>query len=373
MTSPSVIPDASYSTKNRIAAVDIMRILAAFVVMYEHFISSEFWFPSKCVMLSIGLWGAMSGIFFVLAGFFACRRITWHKAFNNAWWCLAPFVLWNLIYLVIDLLVNGNVADLSNPARLFGVTGILAPTEWGWFSASVPVNNPLWFMRDLVLLFLLSPLLCRFASYLLLGMVMLSIMPETAYWFSHDCGVFCSPYSLSLFCFGCWLGSFGKEERTHMLKFYSIPLVVFYIILCMVIFWYREYLPAITRKPLVASIISFGIFYQLCRIIEVHLPRVADFALCFAPVTFLTFATHMIVYMLLPEVLRQSLIFCLCLPVLIFAGLALLFAWIKPNMVHSAAGRYLLHLVAHYKARPDDFEQRSRASEPAAHPDIRES
>ena len=106
MSSPLVLPDASYSTKNRIAAVDIMRILAAFAVMYEHFISSVFWFPQKCVMLSIGLWGAMSGIFFVLAGFFACRRITWRKAINNAWWCFAPFVLWNLIYLGIDIVVN---------------------------------------------------------------------------------------------------------------------------------------------------------------------------------------------------------------------------------------------------------------------------
>ena len=321
-------------------------------------------------MLSIGLWGAMSGIFFVLAGFFACRRITWRKAVNNAWWCFAPFMLWNLLYLGIDVVVNGAVVDWSNPLRLFGVTSFLAPSGWEWAPPSVPINNPLWFMRDLVLLFLLSPLLCRYATYLLLAMVMLSLMPEAVYWFSHDCGVFCSPYSLSLFCFGCWLGTFGKEDRTRMLKFYSLPLVVFYIILCMVIFWYREYLPAITRKPLVASMISFGIFYQLCRIIEVHLPRVADLALRFAPVTFLTFATHMIVYMLLPEVLRQSLIFCLCLPLLIFAVLELLFVWLKPVMVRSAAGRYLLHLVAHYKARPDDFRQAAGTSEPAAKPGI---
>lgn len=360
-------PDLSYCTKNRIAAVDIMRILAALSVMYEHLYFRDV--PDLIVQVRdvpVEIFGHMSGIFFVLAGFFACRRISWGKALRNAWWCFAPFALWNLIFIAVAA-DRGNSCVIGHSlADLFGVTSFLLPDGLLWDSVpSHPANTPLWFMRDLTLLFLLSPLLCRFARYLLPLSVMMSLMPAFAAAFRPDFNLFFSPYAVALFCFGCVLGSAGSEARRSMLRFCSLPLVLLYLAVTAVgvyigVDTLGKDAADVVSKPLIVSLISVCIFYQLARYLELHLPSLARFALAYAPVTFLTFATHSIIYMFaVPDEWASSEAFLLCLPLLIFGLQALLFALLKPRLVHSAAGRFLLHLFAHYKARPDDLSPSS--------------
>lgn len=371
MNNPVPMPDLSHSTKNRIAAVDIMRILAALAVMYEHlYFSLDSPLIEELRSIPVEIFGHMSGIFFVLAGFFACRRISWRKAINNAWWCFAPFVLWNLIFIAVAW-YNGNSCVIGHSlADLFGVTRILLPgLTLGDALPSHPANTPLWFMRDLTLLFLLSPLLCRAAKYLVPLAVMMSLLPVFEPYFRPDFEVFCAPYAITLFCFGCYLGSFGKEARARMLSFSSLSLILLYLVVTAVgIYIGSEYLPPeaadLKSKPLIVSLISFCIFYQLARYLELRLPALARFALLFAPVTFLTFATHEIIYWFgVPDLLEQSEVFLLCLPLILFSLLALLFVGLRNLCAPHAWGRYLLHLVAHYKVRPDDLGMLPRPSE----------
>lgn len=369
MTPRSPLPDISYRTSNRLAAVDIMRILAALCVMYEHLYFGDV--PELIVQVRevpVEIFGHMSGIFFVLAGFFACRSITWGKALRNAWWCFAPFALWNLIFIAVAADRNNGCVIGHSAADLFGVTSFLLPGGLLWDPVpSHPANTPLWFMRDLTLLFLLSPLLCRLARYLLPLLVMMSLMPAFAAAFRPDFNLFFSPYAVALFCFGCVLGSTRDEVRRAMLRFCSLPLVLIYLAVTAAgVYFGADILGKegadVTSKPLIVSLISFCIFYQLARYLELHLPALARFALAYAPVTFLTFATHSLIYMFaIPDDWAASEGFLLCLPLLIFALQALFFALLKPRLVRSAAGRFALHLFAHYKARPDDLEPAQQA------------
>ena len=228
-------------------------------------------------------------------------------------------------------------------------------------------DNALWFMRDLTLLFLLSPLLCRLARYLLPLLLMMSLMPAFTAAFRPDFNLFFSPYAVALFCFGCALGSTRDDVRRAMLRFCSLPLVLLYLAVTAAgVYFGIDILGKegadVTSKPLIVSLISFCVFYQLARYLELHLPALARFALAYAPVTFLTFATHSLIYMFaIPDDWATSEGFLLCLPLLIFALQALLFALLKPRLVRSSAGRFALHLFAHYKARPDDLEPAPQA------------
>lgn len=108
-----------------------------------------------------------TGLFFALSGylFFHSFPIVWREKYRSRLYTLLiPYLLWNLYALL--LYAGGQAAGLF-PARFlpFGQMD-----GWGWLSlfTSNPVNGPLWFLRDLILLALVSPLisLLRRGGYL---------------------------------------------------------------------------------------------------------------------------------------------------------------------------------------------------------------
>ncbi len=208
------------------------------------------------------------------------------------------------------------------------------------------LNGPLWFMRDLIFLFLLSPILGKYARYNFPALLLFSVQPECSKYFSHDdaIGICMSPYSTAFFAAGCFLSSFGKSQRDAFLAWYSLPLLMVYLvgnaIMSKLFHWNLHW-------PFLGSLLAVWMLYQLARCIEVYVPWAKPFALKFAPVTFLTFAFHSIVYPLIPLTDAYT---PLLLPFIVFAAMSLLFfamkRWCRP----------LLHLVAHYKLRPDDIK-----------------
>ncbi len=364
-----------HHSKNRIVAVDIARILTAMVVMTGHLwdlvgndasgrICQHFF-------TAVGTsFGSPSVIFLFLAGYFACRNITWKKALDNAWWSFAPFVLWNGIAIAVEL-GWGSLANGHTWYTLFGFNKFIIP-DWelvhptgdgGYRGIVVPVNMPLWFMRDLTFLFLLSPILSKCAKYLFPAMVLASLVPSLAPYFDHSCNeCLLSPYALAFFTAGCAMRSLRKETQTAFLHYYS-PWV---IALVLGLFWGRwgiSFGVAIGRLPesflgvpevpnLIGYLLRSWILYQFARWIEVKIPLATPIALKFAPVTFLTFASHVILYRFLP---LNGTPWVLIYPPCIFAIMAVFFfalkRWCRP----------LLHLVAHYKLRPDDLEPKSAA------------
>ncbi len=352
--------DTLHLTKNRLVAVDALRIMTALSVMsfhltWGHVLDGECfhwggWLTELLATLPVEVFGSASAVFFVLAGYFACRDITWKKALDNAWWCLAPFVLWNLVCIAAFRAQGVEMPEGSTWYTLMGFNSFLVegtallPNLAGSDGVSTPVNGPLWFMRDLVFLFLLSPLLFRAARWLFPLLVALSLLPWTADAFTHDMiHVTMSPFSLAYFTAGCFLRGLSPEFQRKALRFYSPPLVLAYVGVSL----YLAFAWNIRPKYLVHSMLGIWMFYQVARWLEEKAPYARELALRFAPVTFLTFATHWFLYPLLPF---RDTDFVLLYPYLFFAALALVFfalkRWCRP----------LLHLVAHYKLRPDDPE-----------------
>lgn len=359
-----------HKTKNRIAAVDIVRILAAFAVMYGHLsIYAGKGSFSVCLTSIFGIFGGpYSAIFFVFAGYFACRKITWKKALDNAFWCFAPFILWNSTAILAHVCFSSdyyNISDLLTPeiiTDLYGFGQIYDIIQTGeYFSGEYAANSPLWFMRDLVFLFLLSPILFRYAKTLFPILIILSLIPQTHILFKHNPFIVFSPYSILFFVSGCFVRSLPDETQKKVLKFYSPTLIIIYVSVTIAtwiwhVMGHRQ--DAFSFPPTLKSLLSLWMLYQIARYLEENSRFIVNLALKIAPVTFLTFATHMMAFsfvrMVCPSLYQNSLA-TLILPVVLFAFLTLVFEamkkWCRP----------LLHLAAHYKLRPDDLKPESQS------------
>jgi peptidoglycan/LPS O-acetylase OafA/YrhL len=111
---------------------------------------------------------------------------------------LIPYILWNLIpilaYSIVNILkqdggiwfylndlYNGGIKIFWNYTPLFSYTNILDQEAFMYG----PVNTPLWFLRDLIVMAFLSPLIFYFVKYLKLsGIILLGIAFYTKIWFT---------------------------------------------------------------------------------------------------------------------------------------------------------------------------------------------
>ncbi len=333
-------------TKDRIVAVDILRLLAAFLLMIGHLLYCSDLrgaVPLPLIQVS-GLFCDMDAMFFVLAGFFACRNITWKKGVTNAMWCLLAFVLWTIpawLYL-------GMVEGVWFPFyRGFGLTWFVFPGIPLLESTPVLFNQPLWFMRDLVFLFFFSPILAKYARYIFPALVVFSVIPQAVPHFLHTADITqgcMRPYSIGFFTAGCFFASFSAESRSKMLSYYSPWVVLVYLTASITVTYYLKWgFPC----QFVKNLFGMWILYQIARLIEVYVPHAREFALKFAPLAFLCFASHYVVFMLLKP--RITGWFALTMPLIDFALMGVLFfslkRWCRP----------LLRPIAYYKLRPDDF------------------
>ncbi len=348
-------PTTLQHTKDRIVAVDVLRVLLGLSVMFYHLAS---WGNKGGTLTALvaeqvhSVVGSAGAAFFLLAGYFACRNISWRKALNNSFWCFAPFVLWNTVNIVV-LAVQGSLPAGATWYSLYGLDDFFC----GAFSLregfSAPLNGPLWFMRDLTLLFLLSPILFRWARWLFPLLLLLSFVPACAGLFTQAAYVYVlSPFSLALFTAGCLLRHPGEGVQQKMLRFYSPWYLVAFGVLSVVLqlLWGMG-----SGDCLLFQLAAFWALYQFSRWAEQSVPYVRELALSLAPVTFLTFATHHILWPYLPFQGTDWVLLC---PLLLFGLLTLVFEAMK------RWARPLLHLVAHYKLRADDVaSQPQRAAQ----------
>lgn len=143
--------------KKRVAWIDVSRVLAALLIMYVHL--------SSPLLKTTGIHLFYNGrvpFFLVLAGYFLARNITWNKALDRALWLFIPYMIWNVLYLFLLSRPAGNSFQLAD---LAGIRDVFLPGmdlfSFGSVPHDVPPIGPSWFLRDIIILTLLTPLLAR--------------------------------------------------------------------------------------------------------------------------------------------------------------------------------------------------------------------
>ena len=155
--------------KPRYEWIDNARLIAALLIIYAHmwlFFPDE---PQVTSQLATNLaHGAVLfgrvPYFLILAGYFLGRKITWHKALDRAFWLFVPFVIWNVLAY---LLFNENASIQNILHEIPCILGLGSAFRFMGLHPGLPAIGVTWFLRDIIVLSLLSPLLVRFKWFLL--------------------------------------------------------------------------------------------------------------------------------------------------------------------------------------------------------------
>lgn len=120
---------------------------------------------------------------------------------------VVPLVAWNLVMLLLLVaygLMTDKWRDMPDPTLLGWANALFAVTEW-------PLDVPLWFLRDLFVCCLLSPLLYKgLKRFALPTMALLAIYTL----FGEDLYLLQRPQLLLFFSLGMWLRIVGTNAAT---------------------------------------------------------------------------------------------------------------------------------------------------------------
>ena len=164
--------------------------------------------------LTDGLCGVCVPLFFFFSGYLffqniECLNMTifWEKIKKRARSLLIPFIFWNLFVVAII-----GIGQLVAPSLFSGAyKNVLAFSVEDWlsifysaFGSNQPIAFQLWFLRDLIIMVVLTPLfyyLCKYLRFWWLPVLFILslfgiriIIPGL------------NIFSLSFFCTGCWFG-----------------------------------------------------------------------------------------------------------------------------------------------------------------------
>lgn len=177
-------------------------------------------------------------LFFLISGFLffyktdvITIKVYLQKLKNRVHTLLIPYIFWNLLVILFLVLaqtflsgglVSGNnklIIDYSvqDWFRAFWDTSMINPT----LDKSLPINSPFWFIRDLIVVILLSPLICfaikKIGVYVVIALGLLWIFNP---WF-YEPGL--STVSFFFFSAGAYFSMYQKNFATSMKQ--MLPLV----------------------------------------------------------------------------------------------------------------------------------------------------
>ena len=157
------------AVKKRYEWIDNARIVAAFLIMYAH-VSVQLPADSMVndhlvnqMLRYVVLYGRVP-FFLILAGYFLARNITWSKAWDRFLWLFIPFIIWNLAFVYPRMAVEHTTFSFLD---IMGVGSIFSDT-WQFTERGncAPILGPSWFLRDIMILSLLTPLIVKIKKYL---------------------------------------------------------------------------------------------------------------------------------------------------------------------------------------------------------------
>lgn len=169
--------------KHQYIVLDAMRFPLIVLVLYMHIVPIEH-FPVTADFTSINLYRFISELvahnigraavpcFFIISGFFYFRKMeTWTSTFyinqqrKRIRTLLIPYLLWNILNILI-ILAKGYSFNLMGRDGSADLNYIYQSSLWSLMT--YPVNQPLWYLRDLICMTIIAPIfydLFRFAKH----------------------------------------------------------------------------------------------------------------------------------------------------------------------------------------------------------------
>lgn len=208
--------------KKRYEWIDNARIVAAFLIMMRHLpcVETPGDFPVVDFVKTLFqdlVYNGRVPFFLILAGYFLSRNVTWKKAWDRFVWLLIPFVIWNAIYAYGVLHHSFSLQSVC--VDLLGINNFVYGGPLSLFGAGVsgqPCIGPSWFLRDVMLLSLLTPLIVRFAKWIPCVLVIMTAILFTNTQ-PYQMALF-SPSTLYFYLLGVFLVRFRLDDAYRVLN-----------------------------------------------------------------------------------------------------------------------------------------------------------
>lgn len=193
---------------------------------------NPFWFECIVRLFSDVLPRVCVPLFFIISGylfFYGVKnlRSSYLSKIKRRFRTLfIPYVVWNILALLSLLVMSSSFFSNYSATRefQFSIKSFLS-VFWNFEGTSSPLNFPLWFIRDLMLLILFSPIIKLFIKYLRWGIVAITGL---CWFFNLEIGDMV-PRCYSIFFF--MLGSFMSINGDNLLQFsrkYGMYAIVVY-------------------------------------------------------------------------------------------------------------------------------------------------
>lgn len=326
--------------------IDNARIIAALLIIYAHM--SQF-FPESPLAgsqysINIATGSTLYGrvpYFLILAGYFLGRRITWKKALDRAFWLFVPFFIWNLGVFSMSHTHGFSWGELPG---MLGV-GCLGSHYIHIFGLqeSVPAIPVTWFLRDIVVLSLLTPLLERYRWLVLAGIVI--ALCYCRFCFVPYPEIMLAPHTCFFYVLGVCLCHFKIEDAYCLFSKKFAPVYAVGLLFAVGYSAYDAqqggYGPPVTLVGALfgAMLIAYG-----GVLIERCLPRLSKCLAPCGPACFLVFVLHYPLFFLVapyvPTWITGSVLIWL-LPIVMCAFIIAVFLlmkrytpWIMPYLGH---------------------------------------
>lgn len=280
--------------KKRYEWIDNARIVAAFLIMYVHWRwrmgipgSNDYETLRSFVHFS-NLHGRVA-FFLILAGYFLGRSATWKKALDRFFWLFVPYTLWNLIIYFSARAVGQpaeSFADIFGLGHLFYSNGPAIDP-----SVTFPYIVPSWFLRDIMLLSLVTPLLAKLKPFLVFIILLCSSTSSLNLPFQQS--LILNPTTCIFYCLGVCLSSFKIDDIYRLLSSKFTPVWLMLIVTATAYSIYSiTYFGHEEKATLFGMLIGSLMIAYSGILVEKHLPRISKFVAPCGPACFLVFMLH---------------------------------------------------------------------------------
>ena len=251
-------PSSNEKSKLESLTIDWLRFPMAALIVLLHtgalgLDSSQPIYRSLSIITNAGICRLAVPCFFFISGYLFFSKLEewdWHiwtgKLKSRIKTLFIPYLLWNIIAALVIYGYRQLRAPLEGREYLSFIEHI---NNWGgWWDAGVSFDGPLWFIRELMLLCILAPLIFWILRHL--GLYWLILCGLASLWFGQPID------GILYFSAGSYLRLYGKGLLNTFNRYRTITYILSPLLLALILLYFDQQLLYLTFRGL---FIIFGI------------------------------------------------------------------------------------------------------------------
>lgn len=197
----------------RLTWLDVSRVLCMLLIVSMHFRPEQIRYVAVHSFCHAGV-----PFYLFWAGYFCAGNYTYKKIIKRCGMLTAVFIVWEVIALIMGWANDANTS--------FHGIGQFFVMQIG-FEKNYPYIGPLWFLRDLIFLTLLTPLIMK-GRPVLIPVLLAFVCYEQLNW-THEPETFLSIGTCMIYAIGCWCRPFNITQKLESI---STKNLLLFLIIC---------------------------------------------------------------------------------------------------------------------------------------------